>query len=733
MRRPFLIAPAAALAALLAVAAALAAALAAPPPGTRSAPRPPRPLGAYLEGDAPWAELGPGALPTPAVDRAAEALAAGELPAPDGYAIGFDHYGTPAQVNTFLRQLEADYPDLVEVYQIGSSWQGREILAARVANERLGQPVDDRPAMYTDGQHHARELVSAAVPLHTLWQLVAAYGTDPVLTYLVDTRAAYFVPSVNVDGNELALVDNQTWRKTANPTCCDDDGDGRTDEDAPLGFGLGAYGVDRWLFEAEWADAHPDNPFVEDWQRHLAGAPEMGVGRFSGAFGGPSRALPFGDADGDGSIEEDPVGGTDPNRNYDVLWDRGEASVDAEVYRGPSVWSEPETRAVRDFVTGIDHLAVAVSYHSGTDLLLHPWGYSATAPLPDAGTYELLGAKGSELTETNGYDGSPHVWTARGLYGAYGSTMDWFYKVRGAYTFAPETYGSGDTLFVRRLGATGAFTVASSLAVAFNPPPDRILPAVDRWTRFANYLLAATPNIELNAAAVEGEGNGRTFVFTLGNDGVLPAAVGTVIHDAQTMELLVAATEQVRLSASQHTTRIPMALLRRAATNGIVIQADAWMPIGTAPHMVETARWTLRIDDADRIHVVDGAIVPFRDLGAAFGGWWADERFHGRDYTCRRGERNCPPPLPFTPPPSPTAGPTQTAAPPSTPAWPTPLPRPTRTPWSMDAPPWWPVETYTPTSTATARPTATATATVAPSATVKWTGTAFLPIARFDP
>ena len=268
--------------------------------------------------------------------------------------------------------------------------------------------------------------------------------------------------------------------------------------------------------------------------------------------------------------------------------------------------------------------------------------------------------------------------------------------------------------------------------MAFNPPPDRILPAVDRWTRFATYLLAATPNIELNAATVEGEGDGRMFVFTIGNDGVLPADVGIFIHNARTMELLVAATEQVRLSASQHTSRIPLTTLRHAATDGIVIQADVWLPIGTAPHGIETARWTLRIDDADRIHVVGGAIVPFRDLGAAFGGWWADERFHGRDYTCRRGERNCPPPLSFTPPPSPNAGPTQTAAPPSTPAWPTPPPRPTRTPWTMDAPPWWPAEAYTPTSTATARRTATPTATSTQAATVDGTRTIYLPVARSD-
>ncbi|MEO8083324.1 MAG: M14 family zinc carboxypeptidase [Ardenticatenales bacterium] len=702
---------------------ALAAALGAGPPATRSAPRAPRPLGEYLEGDAPWSELAPDALPTANVDRAVEAAAADELPGPKGYALGFDHYGTPEQINTFLRQLEADYPDLVEVFEIGRSWQGRPILAARVTNERAAQRVDDRPAMYTDGQHHARELVSAAVPLHTLWTLVAGYGVDPTLTYLVDTRAAYFVPSVNVDGNAIALVDNQTWRKTANPTCCDDDGDGKVDEDAPVGFGYGTFGVDRWMFDDAWAEAHPDNPFVDGWQQHLAGRPQFDLGHFTGAFGGHVRTLPRVDADGDGFVEEDPIGGTDPNRNYDVLWDRGEPRVDAETYRGPSVWSEPETRTVRDFVERIGHLAMAVSYHSGTDLLLHPWGFSGSEPLPDASAYELMGAKGSELTEVNGYHGSPHVWTARGLYSAFGSTMDWLYKTRGAYAFSPETYGSDDTVFVERIGATGAFTVASSIGVGFNPNPDRILPAVDRWTRFATYLLASTPNIELNDARVDGS----DLVLTIGNDGWLPADVVATVRagDGMTMTLQ---PSPVRLAASQHAFRVPLAAIGRAS---IVLSARSISAIGTVPHEIERARWTLGVGIEGEVLVVDGAVVPFRDLGLAFGGWWADERFHGQEYACRGGAPDCPPPLAFTPPPPPTAGPTQTPAAPSTPAWPSPAPRPTRTPWSADAPPWWPRESATPRATATA-PTATPSPSPSGTATGERDGAIYLPALRDD-
>ncbi len=686
--------------------AALAGGVARPGWPTRSAAPAPASIGDILEGDAPWPVGAPDALPTAAVERRAEAAAADALPQPEGYALGFDHYATPAQIVDFLRQLEGDYPDLVELTTIGTSWEGRPIVAVRVTNERLPQPVADRPAMVVDGQHHARELVSAAVPLHTIWTLLAGYGRDPVSTYLVDSRVFYAVPSVNVDGNHRALVDDQAWRKTANPTCCDDDGDGAVDEDGTLGFGYGAFGVDRWTFDDDWAAAHPDNPFVDDWRAHVVGRPELGLGRFRGAFGGPARALPWVDADGDGAYEEDAIGGVDANRNYDVLWERGDGRVDSEIYHGPSAFSEPETRAMRDFLTGIDRLAVAVSYHSGIDLILHPWGYSTSAPLPDAATYELLGAKGSALTEVHGYPGSPHVWTARGLYSAYGSTLDWVYRERGAFAFAPEVYGGDDTLFIERIGASGAFTVASSIGAAFNPPPDRLLPALDRWTRFATYLLAATPNVELLGAARDG----ADVVLTIGNDGVLPVDVAVAVHGGTAGDgsPLFARSTPVRLSADQAAVRVPLAAL--AGHDAVTLTLRARLVVGTAPHDVEVARWRLAIDDRDGVRVTDGRVAPFRDLGAPFGGWWADARFHGRDYTCRPGAPACPPRLEITPPPSPTAGPTQSPAPPSTPAWPSPAPRPTRTPWSPDAPPWLPAGTRTPRPTATASPGATGTA-----------------------
>lgn len=702
-------------------------------------------IGDFLEGDAPIERLAPDAWP--AGVRQTSPDPEHEIPVPSGYSLGFDHYASPAQINAFLHELEEDYPDLVEVFEIGESWQGRPILAARITNESLEQPIDYRPAMYTDGQHHARELVGMELPLYTLWWLVHHYGRDPLATHLVDTRVSHFVPSVNVDGNYIVLNDNEGWRKTANPTCCDDDGDGATDEDAPVGFGYGAHRVDRYVFDDAWADEHPTNPFSSGWRDHLLDSSSLGY--FDGALGGTPRPIPQVDRDGDGRAWEDPIGGVDANRNYEWYWEGGDTNVRSEAFRGPAVHSEPSTAAVRDHVLELPNLAVGLSYHSGIDLILHPWGYSRTEPLPDAELFEILGRKGSQLTEAHGIPGSPHVWTARGLYNATGSTMDWLYGARGVYAFSPEIYGGSGTTVIERVGATGAFTVGQSTGFGFNPRPQDLATHLDRWNPFALYLLAAVPNIELNAIQREGD----DLVLVVGNDGMLPVDLSLMFASAASATYT---PPPARLDHGQTTLRVPFSDTLGASN---VLEIEAILAVGTVPHTVERAAWRFTVGDDGEVAMETGEIVPFTDLGSRFGGWFAGEKWATREYTCLPGRppEACPEPIVVSPRPTATAGPTQTPRP-FEPAWPSPAPRPTRTPWSIDRPPWrdprtepaptetvdatasptsgstltptadsTPSPTIDPTTEATSEPTTTVNATTEPTQTKIW-----LPIARKD-
>lgn len=73
--------------------------------------------------------------------------------------------------------------------------------------------------------------------------------------------------------------------------------------------------------------------------------------------------------------------GTDGNRNFGFKWGVTGASSNpcSETYMGSSAFSEPETAAVRDYVTNIkDRVKLYMSVHSYGQYWLYPWVSSSS-------------------------------------------------------------------------------------------------------------------------------------------------------------------------------------------------------------------------------------------------------------------------------------------------------------------------------------------------------------------
>lgn len=71
--------------------------------------------------------------------------------------------------------------------------------------------------------------------------------------------------------------------------------------------------------------------------------------------------------------------GVDLNRNYDILWNQQGTSNDScdETYAGTGPFTEPETRAIRNFFESRNYkFDSSVSVHSYGQNILVPWGYS---------------------------------------------------------------------------------------------------------------------------------------------------------------------------------------------------------------------------------------------------------------------------------------------------------------------------------------------------------------------
>ena len=438
-------------------------------------------------------------------------LAAIPLPGPE-FAVDFQHYPTAAEVVTFLQQLETTYPDLVQVSQAGASWQGRPILAIRLGNEATGDP-DARPAFYLDGQHHACEAISAQVVAYFVWVLLNQYGSDPLITHLLDTRTVYAIPMVNPDGNEIFLDSWQSMRKTANPTASDDDGDGAFDEDGPT----------------QPASARSTSIHYSFHRRLDCAASRRSVRRGLVEPSGRQRDLPVGSSTAPGSrsrsstptatqrVNEDPPGGVDANRNYDSHWDTGDTDPRSATYRGPAPFSEPEARRC------------ATSWRRTPP---SPWP-PATIPAPTSCSTRGAGpptrpcrtpSGSSDVAQGQRADRSQRLSSDRPTRGRRAASIQAAAAPWTGCTSRASWPGRPRSTPPARLHSPSASarptpTVRASASASASTRRRQMVATLDRWLRWNLYLLAATPSVDLHAAVVDTE----SLSLTMGNDGLVAA------------------------------------------------------------------------------------------------------------------------------------------------------------------------------------------------------------------
>ena len=349
-----------------------------------------------------------------------------------GVVVSWDHYMAYEEYHTVLEQLEDVAPNLVDLYSIGYSWLGRDIWAVTITDESVHEK---KTGVLVVGCHHGREHISAMVPLYIAWSLVKeAQGHNQTVASLLKHVAFYIVPILNPDGL-IASLENPWHRKNLRPV--DEDGDGLVDEDPPED--LDGDGTIYWW----WNDT--DHGFE-------------GI-----------------DSDGDGLLNEDWLGGVDLNRNYGFHWndtsvDSGSSDPGAEAYVGPGPFSEPETRAMRDFVLSHSDIELGVSYHSGAACVLYPWFYTH-APCPDEGTLaKLAAAYGSVAGLPYRPEDVPVRYTCSGTWG------DWMYAVAHILPLTVEVYGmyGNWTWWEEHTEEVNGTCYFKDIWAYFNPPAEEI-------------------------------------------------------------------------------------------------------------------------------------------------------------------------------------------------------------------------------------------------------------------
>ena len=489
-----------------------------------------------------------------------------------GDVLTFDRFHTADVMFEWLRRWEAQYPDLVHLYEVGRSFEGRPILQVTLTNEATGAPTD-KPAAFFEGGRHSGEITSSESVLWLIQHLLQGYGNDARITRLLDTKAIHLRAQNNADGSNLYLHTAQANRSSVRPH--DTDRDGMLDEDP--GEDLDGDGV---LYQMRWRPRNDEErreasviTDPRDPTGRLLKRVEEGEGEWMTASEGIDNDL-------DESFNEDGIGGLDLHRNYPENW-RPEPGRDrtgrgtTQFGAGDYPLSEPETRAVVLWLLQNPNISVANSMDTRVPMHLRPPSTSASADRmypEDLRYYEHFDSVGIRIT---GYPWAGDVYETYATRDSvsdvtgdplrpnplFGHGPDFGYFYYGTIWYGDELWNGG---MMSDVNGDGRYDDVDALAwdesgnggrgfrewtsfthpqlgeveiggfhpkfFAQNPPADEL----ERWARnqalFNLEMALALPQLEwgdVNVAQVDENADSATYDVTVSwrNTGMLPTAL----------------------------------------------------------------------------------------------------------------------------------------------------------------------------------------------------------------
>lgn len=138
-------------------------------------------------------------------------------------SLGDDFPGADAKYHNYdemvadITATVAAHPDIVSMFSIGKSYEGRDIWAARISDNVATDEAE--PEVLFDGMHHAREHLTVEETLAIMHMLADNYSKQKIKN-LVDNREIYIIFDLNPDGGEYDILNEvyHYWRKNRQPT-----------------------------------------------------------------------------------------------------------------------------------------------------------------------------------------------------------------------------------------------------------------------------------------------------------------------------------------------------------------------------------------------------------------------------------------------------------------------------------------------------------------------------------
>jgi hypothetical protein len=320
-----------------------------------------------------------------------------------------------------LVSLAKQDPDLLRVDSIAQSIDKRKIWVAEVG-KGAEESRKKRPAILVVAGIEGNDLTGSLIAVSWLEQLTKQYRADAKIAELLETTTIYIIPRLNPDAAEHFFIEPKL-ETSANNKPVDDDHDGLMDEDGPED--LNEDGLITWMRVEDKEGDYILDP--ADKRLLMEADPLKGE---IGAWRYLSEGI---DNDHDEVWNEDGPGGVNFNRNFPYNY--AFFASDAGVHQV----SEPQTRALAEFVIEHPNIGIIITYGAADNLLKTP----ESAPDPgrrkprtaideeDLGYYKVMG----ELyRESLGLNKELEAASCPGTF------SDWMYFHRGRLSLASRSW-----------------------------------------------------------------------------------------------------------------------------------------------------------------------------------------------------------------------------------------------------------------------------------------------------
>ncbi len=273
----------------------------------------------------------------------------------------YDHYFKYDELKSNLEYFEATYPELIKLSINVVTEEGRNQYAATITNTKTGD-YSSKPALYIDGNIHAGEVTSSMCAMHTIDYLLTNYNKVDEVTKLLDTKTIYVIPRVSLDGAEKYLSTPYTLRSAPR--------DYQTKKGGIKSEDLDNDGVIRMM--------RIKTPYgawkIENGSMTLR-EPSDVDGDYYDIY--PEGILE--EYDGQENLKLKKADwGLDFNRNFPLGWFPDSRQPGAGKYP----LSNPETKALVDFVLSHNNIGGAAIGHTNGGMILMPPGTRPEKSLP---------------------------------------------------------------------------------------------------------------------------------------------------------------------------------------------------------------------------------------------------------------------------------------------------------------------------------------------------------------